>query len=150
MISVLEWTDSPADVQHRQTVADVRRGAGRLARRLRMERPDGGLSATKLAVLVHLSVHGSTAPSQIAGAERMLPQSLTKPLAELQSDGLIGRERDPSDARKTLLALTEAGTEALRADMAGRDDWLESAMTKLTDIEVQVLLMGARIMDRIA
>jgi hypothetical protein len=53
--------------------AEIRRGATRLARRLRHERPAGSLSAGKLAVLGHLSALGPDSPGEIAAAEHQQP-----------------------------------------------------------------------------
>jgi DNA-binding MarR family transcriptional regulator len=133
-----------------EVVADVRRGAGRLAHRLRMERPTNGLAATKLAVLVHLNTHGPSSPTDVAVAERQLPQSLTRSFGELEADGLIKRTMSGSDARRSVLSITADGVAALAEDMASRDEWLARAMGELSDLEVQILHLGATIMDRIA
>ncbi|GAA3635743.1 hypothetical protein GCM10022223_62730 [Kineosporia mesophila] len=133
-----------------EVVSEIRRGTTRLARRLRLERDQGGVSGTKMAVLVHLNTHGPSAPKAIAVAERRLPQSLTRSLAELEHDGLVERNDNEADARSSIISITEAGVEVLRQDMASRDAWLGTAMDDLSDLEVQVLLLGAQIMNRIA
>lgn len=131
-------------------VAEIRRGATRLARRLRAERSASGLSANKLGVLSHLHTHGSVAPGAIAEAERQQPQSLTRVLAELEQDGLISRSRSAIDGRSSILSLTEVGRDALTHDMAERDTWLAAALSQLTDVELELTLLGASLMNRIA
>jgi DNA-binding MarR family transcriptional regulator len=131
-------------------VTEIRRGATRLARRLRAERPASALSANKLAVLGHLHTHGSVSPGAIAEAERQQPQSLTRVLAELEQDGLIDRSRSAVDGRSSILSLTAAGRDALTHDMAERDTWLAAALSQLTDVELELLRLGAALMNRIA
>ncbi len=133
-----------------EVVADIRRGATRLARRLRSERPASGLSANKIAVLSHLHAHGPTSPGDIAEAERQQPQSLTRVLAELEEAGLVVRSRSATDGRSAILSLTGSGSEALTEDMAERDMWLGAALSQLTDVELQLLRLGAVLMNQIA
>ncbi|HEX4787484.1 MAG TPA: MarR family transcriptional regulator [Actinospica sp.] len=133
-----------------RVVAQIRRGSTRLARRLRFERPADSLSLTKIAVLAHVYRAGAATPGEIAAAERLQPQSLTRVLAELEADGLITRERDERDRRQSVLELTEAGGFALAADMGARDRWLAEALEELTETERQVLYLAGALMDRIS
>ena len=133
-----------------EVVADIRRGAARLARQLRLQRPAGGLSGTKLSVLVHLSMHGPSSPTDIAVAAQQKPQSLTRCLAQLEAEGLVHRGSSPTDARSSILSLSERGLEALAADMTSRDVWLLEAMSGLSELELQILHLGAKLMDQIA
>jgi DNA-binding MarR family transcriptional regulator len=132
------------------TAADVRRGATRLARRLRAERPGRGMSGIKIAILAHLHATGPDTPGRIAATEWHQPQSLTRPLAELLDAGYIARIHDDTDRRRRLLSLTEAGRRALLQDMEDRDAWLITALDKLSPLELQILHLGAKIMDEIA
>jgi DNA-binding MarR family transcriptional regulator len=142
--------DPPEPYASPAVVADIRRGAARLARQLRIQRPAGGLSSNKLSVLVHLNIHGPSSPKDIAIAEQQKPQSLTRSLAELEADGLVHRSTSTTDGRSSILSLSEYGREILTADMHSRDVWLTAAICGLSDLEVQILHLGAKIMDRIA
>ncbi len=133
-----------------EAVAQVRRGASRLARRLRAERPADALSGTKIAVLAHLLHHGGARPGEIAVAERLQPQSLTRAIAELEAERMITRARGERDRRQYVLELSEAGRRALAEDMASRDRWLARAMAELTEAERHVLYLAGELMDRIA
>jgi DNA-binding MarR family transcriptional regulator len=130
--------------------ADARRGATRLARRLRAERPAHALSANKIGVLSHLHRHGPSTPGDVAAAERQRPQSLTRVFAELESAGLISRTVSPADRRESLLGIAPAGFEALSLDMAERDVWLAGVIAGLTETEAQVLRIAGVLMDRLA
>ena len=72
------------------TAAALRRAVTQLGRRLRAERPadPGGLA---LALLGHLYRRGPSSAGELAGAERLRPQSVTRVLAALERDGLISR-----------------------------------------------------------
>jgi DNA-binding MarR family transcriptional regulator len=133
-----------------RVVAQIRRGSTRLARRLRSERPADSLSLTKLSVLAHLYRAGAASPGEIAAAERLQPQSLTRVLADLEAEGLISRERDERDRRQSVLELTEAGGAALAFDMGARDRWLAGALEELTETERQVLYLAGKLMDRLS
>ncbi len=130
--------------------ADARRGATRLARRLRAERPVHALSANKIGVLSHLHRHGPSTPGDVAEAERQRPQSLTRVFAELELAELISRSPSPADRRESLLALTGAGFDALSQDMAERDIWLAEVIAGLSDTEARVLQIAGILMDRLA
>jgi len=110
------------------TASAVRRGVTSLGRRLRMERPDPGEPLLQLSVLSHLNRRGPMTPGELAAAERVQPQSLTRTLASLEAAGRILRQPDPDDGRRSLLAIAEAGRLALAGDMRQRDAWLAEAM----------------------
>jgi DNA-binding MarR family transcriptional regulator len=137
--------------QHRpDPAAGIRRGATRLAQRLRAERPPGALSANKLSVLSHLYRHGPSTPGEIAAAEHQHPQSLTRVFAELELAGLVSRSRSERDGRAAVLTLRPAGHDALTRDMAQRDAWLAEALGTLTAAEADLLGIAAGLMEGIA
>ncbi|MGW7609452.1 MarR family winged helix-turn-helix transcriptional regulator [Streptomyces sp. NPDC054766] len=130
--------------------AEIRQGVIRLARRLSAERPADGLSLNKSSVLGHLRRNGPMPAGALAAADHQQPQSLTRVFADLEQEGLISRTRDMHDGRQRVVQLTEAGREALARDMAQRDAWLDIALVDLTETERQVLLLAARLMNRLA
>jgi DNA-binding MarR family transcriptional regulator len=132
-----------------EVVATIRRAVTRLARQLRTQRGAAGLPAISAAVLSNLQT-GPRAPSEIAAAERVTVQSLTAPLRDLQHAGLIVRGTDATDARRSVLRLTEAGAAALRDEVRRRDQWLTQALSGLSDLEVEVVRLAALVMERLA
>ena len=76
-------------------------------------------------------------------------QSLTRPLAELEADSLVERSPDRHDGRRTVLRVTSAGRDALRADMRLRDQWLTRALTGLDEEELGILRAAAAILERL-
>jgi DNA-binding MarR family transcriptional regulator len=128
----------------------VRRAVAALGRRLRAERPETGLSLTKLSLLGHLYRKGSLSAVELATLERVQPQSLTRVLAELVEGGLVSRRADVSDGRRWLLDITGDGRAMLTRDMQQRDAWLAKAMADLSETEREVLRLAAQLMERLA
>jgi DNA-binding MarR family transcriptional regulator len=137
--------------QRAAAATEVRRGVLSLARRLRLERNEIGLTALELSVLGHLHRRGPLTPGELATAERVLPQSLTRTLAALEEAGLACRQPDPADGRRSLLAVTENGHAALRSEMEQRDNWLAAAMSaELTTTEIGLLRLAGSLLEAIA
>jgi DNA-binding MarR family transcriptional regulator len=140
-----------ADDARGAAATEIRRGVISLARRLRLERDEARLTALELSVLGHLHRRGPLTPGELATAERVQPQSLTRTLAALEAAGLASREPDPADGRRSLLAIAEPGLTALRSEMTQRDAWLAAAMTaKLTTTEIGLLRLAGGLLERLA
>jgi DNA-binding MarR family transcriptional regulator len=134
-----------------EPAASLRRGTMRLGRRLRMERPEQAASSAELSVLGLLHRRGPMSAGELAWAERVQPQSLTRTLAALEERGEIARRPDPADRRRSVLSITEPGREVLFADVAQRDSWLAMAMAEqLSPAETQLLMMAGELMERLA
>ncbi|TDW60865.1 MarR family winged helix-turn-helix transcriptional regulator [Kribbella pratensis] len=132
------------------TAVALRRTSTRLALRLRAERTGDGLGSTGVAVLGQLHRRGALTASEIAAAERVQPQSLTRVLASLEEQNLIKREQDAQDRRRHTIELTEDGRQLLREHMKSSDDWLAEAIeTRLNPTERAVLQLAAGILDQL-
>jgi DNA-binding MarR family transcriptional regulator len=139
------------DPQLMAAAATVRRSVMSLGRRLKLERPAGGRTSLELSALGHLLRRGPLTPGEIAAAERVQPQTLTRTLTSLEADGLVSKAAHPRDGRMILLELTEDGLAALRRDMAARDSWLALAMAaSLTATELELLRLAAGLLERVA
>lgn len=125
----------------------VRFAVLQLARRLRVGRDQSALSNNKIAVLGHLARRGTSSPSRISTEENQRPQSLTRPITELEKAGLIERISDTTDARRSLLKLTADGREAFEADMRLRDERLSRALAGLDPDSLRLLVEAARLLD---
>ena len=139
----------PQDIPNR--VRFIRYGVMQLARRMRLERGDDPLSASKLVVLGWLVRGGALTPTELAARERVRPQSLTRTLAGLEEDGLIVRMAGAQDRRQSPVAITENGLAALNCDMQQRDAWLAAAMAeRLSPTEAEILRLAAQLMERLS
>jgi DNA-binding MarR family transcriptional regulator len=133
-----------------KAVEELRRAVVRLNRCLRSAGTDQTLSANKLSALGFLYTNPSCSPGELAVAERLQPQSLTRLLSELEGEGYISRVKSDEDRRQSLLEITSKGKEVLARDMRERDEWLMDAISYLSDTEQQVLQIAAKIMNRVA
>jgi DNA-binding MarR family transcriptional regulator len=140
----------------RTTVADselssaLRMSVMRLARRLRQQRSESGLTPTQLSVLATLERHGPSTPGELATHEKVQPPSMTRALARLEASGLVARTPHPVDRRQILVALTDAARAVLAEDRRRREAWLVDHLTALTAQERAVLREAAPIIERLA
>jgi len=126
----------------------VQRAVTALDARARAERR-GELPLTQISLLGRIVTQGPITPGELARQLRMLPQSLTRPLAKLERAGLVRRTADPTDGRGALLHATEAGHAAMRAEFAPRTAWLARAMDAVCDDDDRAaLLRAAEVMQR--
>ena len=72
------------------------------------------LSDQQWRVLRVLGEHGSVDTGRVAREAIILGPSLTGVLARMQRDGLIARERDPADQRRTVVNATTRGKILVR------------------------------------
>lgn len=133
-----------------ETAVALRRASTRLALRLRAERTGDGLGSTGVAVLGQLHRRGALTASEIAAAERVQPQSLTRVLASLEEQQLISRQQDTQDRRRHTIELTDRGRQLLKEHMKSSDDWLAEAIEeRLNPTERAVLQLAAGILDQL-
>lgn len=94
--------------------------------------PGAGASAVSPAV-----ARGAAAASAAGGVRSLVPAEFARDRLERRAvvDGLVVREPDPDDARRTRIRLTDAGRDAVRAAGAGRRRAIESGLDGFTDEE---------------
>lgn len=132
-----------------ELASEVRLAVMRLARRLRNQRADTGLSIAFIAALGTIERNGSISPRDLADLEKISPPSMTKILATLESEGYIERSPHPTDGRQVLITTSELGRQMLSDDRKRRDAWLSQHMAALSPEERDVLRQAAVIIDRI-
>ena len=134
-----------------EAASTVRQAVHRLSRRMRLERGESGLTQQQFTLLSHLRRSSPLTPGELAAAERVQPQSLTRAILSLEQAGFVTRATHPDDGRSALLAITGEGRRALTQDIRGRDLWLAAAMaTELTRTEMELLRLAAELMARLA
>ena len=113
---------------------------------LAFHRRDGrrsGLTNASRAVLTHLAGSG---PLTVGEAARHLDRAqsvVSDIVTQLEGHGLLEREPDPDDRRRTLVWLTEAGMNHLRDDADVLDRTLVArAMDQLDDTTRRGLIEG--------
>ena len=119
---------------------ELRETIGRFVRRLRAE---PGPSVGRMAVLGRLDRDGPASISDLAGRERMRPQSMAQTVHDLESAGLVSRRPDPADGRRAFIELTTAGLDQLQTTRARRETWLTEALERELDADERALLYQA-------
>ena len=111
----------------------------------RRDRPRGELPGASRAVLEHLALAGPLTIGEASAHMRRAQSVISEIVTHLERDGLLEREADPGDRRRTLIWLTPGGHEALRRD---RDvlgiDLLARAMARLPPGQADALNAAMR------
>lgn len=129
---------------------DLRVVFSRLRRRLRQVATADDLTPPQTAVLLRLVKDGPASTSELAGAERVRPQSMAATVAGLDRHGLIERTADPSDGRRQLITLTAIGRRRAESDRKVREEWLVRAMQdRYTERERQLINEALTLLGRL-
>jgi DNA-binding MarR family transcriptional regulator len=125
----------------------------RLRSRIRIE---AGLSSTgipisQLAVLGRIIDEGPTTAAALAAGEHVTQQAIAQSLATLRERGLVEKQADPSDGRKSLVTATAAGRKLRESLTASREEWLTQAVDAAVRPAERPLLRAAiELLERIA
>jgi DNA-binding MarR family transcriptional regulator len=143
----------PNDPEAARTLAvagELRVLIGKLKRRLREESHLGDFTWSQVEVLVRLEREGPATVSSLARAEGVRPQSMGETLSALKTAGLVSGAPDPNDGRQTVLSITDACRDLIRAGRAAREDWLFRAIrTKLAPAEQEELARAVELLKRL-
>jgi homoprotocatechuate degradation regulator HpaR len=102
-----------------------------------------GLSDQQWRVLRVLGEHGTVETGRVAREAYILGPSLTGVLARMERDGLVRRERDPEDQRRTVVEATPKGLKLvgkLSRTIEAHYEWMEKALGKRKLTELYALL----------
>jgi DNA-binding MarR family transcriptional regulator len=106
----------------------------------RRDRPRNELQGASRAVLEHLALAGPLTIGEAAAHMRRAQSVVSEIVTHLERDGLLERENDPGDRRRTLIWLTPGGHEALRRDREVLEvDLLARAMARLPRAQADAL-----------
>jgi homoprotocatechuate degradation regulator HpaR len=102
-----------------------------------------GLSDPQWRVLRVLGEHGTVETGRVAREAFILGPSLTGVLARMERDGLVRRERDPADQRRTVVEATAKGlrlVEKLSTTIEAHYDWMEKTLGRQKLSQLYALL----------
>ena len=122
----------------------------KVARRIRANRADEGVSDAQLSVLFLLFRSGESTPGRIAEAEHVTPPSINRTLGGLEEAGWIERRPDPEDARRVLVRLSDAGAEVVRETRRLRTAWFTRQLAALDAEELRALEGALPVLRRLA
>lgn len=123
-------------VEREESTGELLGAVGRaLRQRLATATKEYGVTPSQARALHVIVEHGTTRPSEIADALRIVPRSATEVIDALESHGLVTREPDPTDRRALRIAPTAEGrrladvlararrtaSDRLLADLSERD-----------------------------
>ena len=109
----------------------------------RRDGPRSQLPGASRAVLEHLALAGPLTVGEAAAHMSRAQSVISEIVSHLERQGLLEREDDPADRRRTLIWLTAQGHEALRRDREVLSvDMLASAMARLPPGRADELIAG--------
>ncbi len=131
-----------------QLVNDLARVTGILVRRVRAEHPHE-ISIPHAQAMSRLAEEGAMTTADLARAESVKPQSMGQTLAALEQEGLVARQRHPTDGRQVLFNLTRKGAELRQANKLAKRQWLSTRIAELSPDERRTLAAAVEIIWRI-
>jgi DNA-binding MarR family transcriptional regulator len=110
-----------------------------------------GIPISQLAVLGRVIDEGPTTAAALAAGEHVTQQAIAQSLATLKERGLVDKQADPGDGRKSLVTATAAGRELMDGITASREEWLTRAIDAAVRPQERPLLADAiELLERIA
>ncbi|TML49373.1 MAG: MarR family transcriptional regulator [Actinobacteria bacterium] len=119
--------------------ADLRPVVLRLARGLRKETEQVGITARQATLLWLIRRSPGLSLAELAAEEDISPPALSGHVDRLEAAGLVERIRSGKDRRRVGLRLTESGSQLLRRVRARRTTWLAERMGSLTPDELEAI-----------
>ncbi len=111
----------------------------RLARELRQETEQLGVTSRQVTLLWLIRVNPGLSLRELAAEERISAPALSGHVDRLETAGLIERARDETDRRRVGLTLTAEGDKLLKRVRARRTTWLAERLRGLDDDELVAL-----------
>ena len=142
--------EQPAEAAGADLGGQLRSAVGRLYRRFRSERPEGGLGAAALEVLTGLHKRGPQPLPERSEHDRVSPASMSQTVNRLTSAGYAVRAGDPDDRRKVLFSATAEGDELASATRAQRNAWLDQRLRALSAEDRAVIARATELLSAIA
>src|ERR1700760_4211575 len=87
-----------------------------------------GIPISQLAVLGRVIDEGPTTAAALAAGEHVTQQAIAQSLTTLKERGLVDKQADPGDGRKSLVTATAAGREVRESLVVSREEWLTRAV----------------------
>jgi DNA-binding MarR family transcriptional regulator len=142
-------TDEVQDV--RETANRLRIAIGAFMRRFQEVTTIGDLSNPQLTALSRLDRLGPMTTSALARREQITPQAMGATIAGLEALGLVERNPDPTDGRRSILSLTAEGRTALHSGRDAVDDKVTAALKdSFDDKDIETLSAAAPLIERLA
>ncbi len=145
--------DKPRSHNEASDAVRLAMAVSRLRSRIRIEAGmrSTGIPISQLAVLGRIIDEGPTTAAALAAGEHVTQQAIAQSLATLKQRGLVEKQPDPSDGRKSLVSATAAGRKLREPIAVSREEWLPQAIDAAVKPEERPLLQEAiELLERIA
>lgn len=119
--------------------AELRPVVLRLARGLRKETEQLGITARQATLLWLIKRRPGLSLAELAAEEDISPPALSGHVDRLEAAGLVERVRSSDDRRRVGLRLTDAGSQLLRRVRARRTTWLAGRMRSLSPEQLDAI-----------
>ena len=119
--------------------AELRPVLLRLARELRKETEQLGITARQATLLWLVKRSPGLSLAELAAEEGISPPALSGHVDRLERAGLIERVRSTDDRRRVGLRLTDDGARLLRRVRARRTTWLADRLSRLMPAELEAI-----------
>jgi DNA-binding MarR family transcriptional regulator len=119
--------------------SDLRPVVLRLARGLRKETEQVGITARQATLMWLIKRNPGLSLAELAAEEDISPPALSGHVDRLEAAGLVARSRSETDRRRVGLRLTEAGEQLLRRIRARRTTWLAARTRSLEPEELEAI-----------
>lgn len=120
----------------------------RISRRIRSQ-AHGGISPSQLAVLGTIITHQPLTNGQIAQIEHVKPSTSSKIVDTLERAGLVERNADPADRRRTRITVTPAGNDYAEEVRAAGRSWLAGQIGCLDESELKTIEAALPALERL-
>ena len=127
---------SEVTVSHEQVASELRPVLLRLARELRKETEQLGITARQATLLWLVKRSPGLSLAELAAEEGISPPALSGHVDRLERAGLLERVRSSADRRRVGLRLTEEGARVMRNVRARRTTWLAERLRILDPDEL--------------
>lgn len=141
-------TDATADPTT-DLASALRLAVTRLARRLRQEGAEGGITPSQLSALATVERFGPVTLGELAAHERVQPPTMTRIVAALADAGLVTREVDAGDRRIARVQVTAAGRRLLARSRRRKTAFLATRLRRLGDDERRLLERAVPVLERL-
>jgi DNA-binding MarR family transcriptional regulator len=121
----------------------------RLARHLRSQAHESGLTGGQIAILVAIEFNPGMTAQQLAQREGLSAPGVSGHLARLEGKGLIARERAPG-GRNVGLVLTSSGQSLVAAVRQQRTSWLTGRLASVPSEDRELIKASLTILDRLS
>jgi DNA-binding MarR family transcriptional regulator len=131
--------------------SELRVVLSKLSRRLREQAHAADLTGAQKSVLLRLERDGPATVTALARAEGVRSQSMGATISSLEAAGHVTGSADPADGRQTILSITDASRDWIKAAREAREDWLFRALrAKLAPAEQERLAAAIELLQRLA